>query len=174
MDPGTAATGYGVVARARDGALSLRECGVIRPRRGSTLAERLGCIFRGVNEVLDRHAPEAMAVEGIFHGKNARTAVVLAHARGSILLAAALREIAVAEYPPAEVKHSVVGTGRADKAQVGYMVQRLLRLSEPPRPADAADGIAVALCHCFRTRGAGAARSEGFSLRELARTRGVL
>ncbi len=174
MDPGTAATGYGVVAQARDGALSLRECGVIRPRRGSTLAQRLGCIFRGLEEVLDRHHPELMAVEGIFHGKNARTAVVLAHARGSILLAAALRDVPVAEYPPAEVKQSVVGTGRAQKTQVAFMVQRLLRLREPPQPADAADGIAVALCHCFRTRGAGGVASERFSLRELARSRGVV
>ena len=81
--------------------------------------------------------------------------MVLGHARGAVLLAAALRDIPVAEYPPAEVKSAVVGTGRATKDQVGFMLQRLLRLREAPRPEDAADGVAVALCHCFRGLGYG-------------------
>lgn len=150
VDPGTAATGYGVVARSGDGAVSLLECGVIRTGSKAPLPERLRDIYEGIIDVLDRHSPEAVAVEGVFFGKNVRSAVVLGHARGAILLAAALRQLDVVEYPPAEVKSAVVGHGSATKDQVGYMVQKLLRLKEPPKPHDAADGVAVALCHCFR------------------------
>ena len=153
IDPGTAVTGYGVVTRARDGLLSLSECGVIRTSSRAPLPERLRDIYEGVCELVDRHEPDAVAVEGVFFGKNVRTAVVLGHARGAILVAASLRDIAVAEYPPSEVKSAVVGAGRATKDQAGFRVQRLLRLREPPRPDDAADGVAVALCHHFRRQG---------------------
>lgn len=153
IDPGTAVTGYGVVTRARDGLLSLVECGVIRTAARAPLAERLREIHEGVCELVDRHEPDAVAVEGVFFGKNVRTAVVLGHARGAILVAASLRDVEVAEYPPSEVKSAVVGAGRATKDQVAFMVQRLLRLREPPRPDDAADGVAVALCHHFRRQG---------------------
>ena len=153
IDPGTAVTGYGVVTRARDGLLSLVECGVIRTAARAPLAERLRAIHEGVGELVDRHRPAAVAVEGVFYGKNVRTAVVLGHARGAVLVAAALRDVAVAEYPPSEVKSAVVGAGRATKDQVAFMVQRLLRLREAPRPEDAADGVAVALCHHFRRQG---------------------
>lgn len=153
IDPGTAVTGYGVVSRAADGALALVECGVIRTSARAPLPERLTQIFEGISELMDRHAPAAVAVEGVFFGKNVRTAVVLGHARGAILVAASLRGVHVAEYPPAEVKSAVVGTGRATKEQVGYMVKRLLRLRDQPRPDDAADGVAVAICHSFRGLG---------------------
>jgi crossover junction endodeoxyribonuclease RuvC len=158
IDPGTAVTGYGVVDRRDDGSVTLAECGVIRTDSRAELPERLRDIYQGVSELMDRHSPEAVAVEGVFFGKNVRTAVVLGHARGAILVAASLREIPVAEYPPSEVKSAIVGAGRATKDQVGFMVQRLLRLREPPRPHDAADGVAVALTHCFRGLGNVAAR----------------
>ncbi|CAN5748771.1 crossover junction endodeoxyribonuclease RuvC [soil metagenome] len=154
IDPGTAVTGYGVVSRKESGAIALSECGVIRTHAKAPLAERLCAIHEGIAELIQRHSPQTVAVEGVFFGKNVRTAVVLGHARGAILVAAALRGVAVAEYPPAEVKSAIVGTGRATKEQVQFMVQRLLRLREPPRPDDAADGVAVALCHCFRGFGA--------------------
>jgi crossover junction endodeoxyribonuclease RuvC len=153
VDPGTAATGYGVVQRNADGALSLVECGVIRTAARGPLAERLREIHLGLVEVIRRHRPAALAVEGVFYAKNVRTSVVLGHARGAALLAAALHDVPVAEYPPAEVKSAVVGVGRATKEQVAMMTMRLLRLREPPRPHDAADGVAVALCHCFRGGG---------------------
>lgn len=153
IDPGTAVTGYGVVSRARDGLLSLVECGVIRTSSRAPLATRLREIHNGVCEVVQRHRPDAVAVEGVFYGKNVRTAVVLGHARGAIMVAAALQNLDVAEYPPSEVKSAVVGAGRATKDQVGFMVQRLLRLREAPKPHDAADGVAVALCHHFRAGG---------------------
>jgi crossover junction endodeoxyribonuclease RuvC len=151
IDPGTALTGYGVVERSAGGTLHLAECGVIRTSPRSPLSRRLREIFEGVTELMDRHRPDAVAVEGVFFGKNARSAMVLGHARGAVLLAASLRDMDVAEYPPAEVKSAIVGSGRATKPQIGFMTQKLLRLREPPRPEDAADGVAVALCHCFRT-----------------------
>jgi crossover junction endodeoxyribonuclease RuvC len=168
VDPGTAVTGYGVVARAGDGAVSLRECGVIRTHARAPLAQRLRDIHEGILEVVSRAKPDVVAVESVFYAKNVRTSVVLGHARGVVLLAAALRGIDVAEYPPAEVKNAVVGAGAATKEQVGWMVQRLLRLKEPPKPHDAADGVAIALCHCFRGFGPAAqAKAQVAALRSM-------
>jgi crossover junction endodeoxyribonuclease RuvC len=148
VDPGAGTTGYGVVARRGDGAVSLLECGVIRTVPQSQLSSRLRELHDGIAEVLTRHACDVMAVEGVFYAKNVRTTVILGHARGAILLAAALRDLPVFEYSPAEIKSAVAGTGRATKEQIQFMVQRLLRLRTPPSPADAADGVAVALCQC--------------------------
>lgn len=148
VDPGAATTGYGVVAREGGGAVSLLECGVIRTEATSPLPVRLRQIYDGLGEVLKRHDVDAMAVEGVFYAKNARTSIILGHARGAILLAATLRDLPVFEYSPAEIKSAVAGTGRATKEQIQFMVQRLLRLRTPPSPNDAADGVAVALCHC--------------------------
>lgn len=148
IDPGAGTTGYGVVARAGGGAVSLLECGVVRTDPALPLARRLRDIHDGIVEVMGRHVVDAVAVEGVFYGKNARTTLVLGHARGAVLLAAALRDVQVVEYSPAEIKSAVCGTGRATKEQVQYMVQQMLRLKRAPQPADAADGVAVALCHC--------------------------
>jgi crossover junction endodeoxyribonuclease RuvC len=148
VDPGAGTTGYGVVSRRGDGAVSLLECGVVRTRPSDPLAYRLRLIYEGLTEVLTRHAAEVLAVESLFYAKNVRTTVVLGHARGAILLVGALHGLRVTEYSPAEVKSAVVGNGRAGKEQVQYMVQQLLRLRTLPRPADAADALAVALCHC--------------------------
>ena len=98
---------------------------------------------------LDRFSPAAVSVEEDFHGKNARSALTLGHARGAILLAAALRELPIAEYTAVEIKKAVTGNGRARKDQVAFMCQKQLRLKEVPTPADAADGVAAALCHCI-------------------------
>lgn len=152
LDPGTAATGYGLVSGdARQ--MELVECGVIRPGSSDPLPSRLREIHDGVLELIERLSPECLSVEGVFYGPNVRTAVVLGHARGVLVLAGALRELEVAEYPPAEIKMAVVGNGNASKDQVGFMVQRHLRLKEPPEPADAADGCAAAICHIFRGLG---------------------
>lgn len=159
IDPGAGTTGYGVVARQGGGAVSLLECGVIRTSPSDPLAQRLRELHDGIAAVLGRHAVEAVAVEGVFYGKNVRTTVVLGHARGAILLAAALRDLQVFEYSPAEIKNAVCGTGRATKEQVQYMTQQMLRLKHPPQPNDAADGVAAALCHC--SAGANLARVGG-------------
>ncbi len=159
VDPGTAATGYGVVVRSDGGAVSLVECGVVRTEASASLPRRLREIFEGIAELADRHAPDVVAVEDVFYGRNVRTTIVLGHARAAVMLAAALRDIEVAEYSASAVKNAIVGRGRAGKEQVQYMVQRLLRLKEPPRPHDAADGVAVALCHC-NTLSIGVARER--------------
>jgi len=146
IDPGTIATGYGVVRR--EGAtLALLECGVFRPTPKAPLHRRIREIFEGVDQVLERFVPDAVSVEAVFQGKNVRSALVLGHARGAVLVAASLRDLPIAEYAPREIKKAVVGTGGATKEQVGFMVQERLRLKEPPRPSDAADGVAAALCH---------------------------
>lgn len=113
------------------------------------MPQRLRDIFEALEELLERHEPDALAVEGVFYGRNVRTTVALGQARGVVLLAGARHELAVHEYSPAEVKNAITGTGRATKEQVQFMVQRLLRLRAAPSPPDAADGVAVALTHCF-------------------------
>jgi crossover junction endodeoxyribonuclease RuvC len=152
VDPGTRTTGYGVVFRAEGNDPSLVECGAIRSATQAPLAERLLEIFEGISEVIERTRPDVLCVEGVFYSRSVRTPVILGHARGAVMLAAAVRGIPVAEYPPAEVKSAVVGSGRAAKDQVAFMVQKHLSLAEPPQPSDAADGVAVALCHLFRSR----------------------
>ena len=129
--------------------MRLVECGVIRTSAGEPLASRIRDIYDGVIELIDRHGPFAVSVEEVFHGKNAKSALKLGHARGAILLAAAHREVIVAEYAPRQIKKAVVGTGNATKDQVGFMVKEQLRLRTTPSPADAADGVAAALCHCL-------------------------
>ena len=147
IDPGTAVTGYGVVESRPGGAVTLLECGVIKTSSSEPLPLRIREIFEGIREIIHRFHPWAMAVEDVFQGKNVRSALTLGHARGAILLAAALDDLTIAEYSPREIKSAVVGTGSATKDQVGYMVQRHLRLKNPPTPPDAADGVAAALCH---------------------------
>ncbi|HEU4878277.1 MAG TPA: crossover junction endodeoxyribonuclease RuvC [Gemmatimonadaceae bacterium] len=145
IDPGTAVTGYGVVSGDRGGQARLIECGIIRTKARDPLASRLQEIHSGVVELIQRHRPDMMSIEDVFYARNVRTTIVLGHARGVILLAAADAQIEIAEYPPAEIKKAVVGTGSATKEQVQFMVTRILRLKSPPQPADASDGVAAAL-----------------------------
>ena len=147
VDPGTAVTGYGVVESTTSHLGRLIECGVIRTRPGDSLPQRLQQIYEGIREITARLRPDVFAVEGVFYATNVRTTVVLGHARGVILLAGAHSDLPVIEYSPAQIKKAVVGRGAAVKPQVGYMVARLLNLKTPPKPADAADGVAVALTH---------------------------
>ena len=137
VDPGTQITGYGVVVRGGDSRPALVECGAIRPTAETPLAERLLEIFEGVSEVIERTRPDVLCVEGVFYGRNVRTTMILGHARSAVMLAAAVRRVPVIEYAPAEVKNSVVGSGRAGKEQVAFMVQKHLSLAEAPTPASA-------------------------------------
>lgn len=150
IDPGTAACGFGVVAVGTGLRARLIECGVIRTRPVDPLPNRLLVIFDAVNELVERHQPDALALENVFHGRNTRTALVLGHARGVIMVVAERAGVPVAEITPAEVKRAVTGTGRATKDQVGAMVMRLLNLKRAPTPSDAADGVAIALTHLMR------------------------
>lgn len=145
IDPGTAVTGYGVVEPSNQGVGDLIECGVIRTNPRRELWHRLDALHDGVLQLIDKHHPDTLALESVFYAKNVRTTIVLAHARGVILLAGARAGLAIVEFPPATVKKVVSGAGGATKSQVAYMVQRLLSLKEPPTPNDAADGVAVAL-----------------------------
>ena len=150
IDPGTAVTGYGVVA-LEGRVTTLVECGVIRTPPKERLPARLYDIHEGVRELIARHKPQMVAVEDVFYARNVRTTVVLGHARGVILLAAEEAGLDIREYPPAEIKKAITGSGAATKEQVQFMVMKLLRLSRAPEPADAADGVAAALCACLAT-----------------------
>jgi crossover junction endodeoxyribonuclease RuvC len=151
IDPGTAVTGYGVVSM--EGRMpTLVECGVIRTASKDALPARLRDIHDGVRELIARHRPDTVAVEDVFYARNVRTTVVLGHARGVILLAAAHANVDIREYPPAEIKKAIAGNGAATKQQVQFMVTKLLRLKHAPEPADAADGVAAALCACMAVR----------------------
>ena len=155
IDPGTAATGYGIVTDHSGeprGSLSLVECGVIRTAPRDGLSVRLCGLYDEVRAIIARHRPHVMAIEDVFYAKNVRTTIVLGHARGVILLAAQQSGMAIAEYPPAEIKKTVVGAGAATKEQVQFMVARLLRLKSAPQPNDAADGVAAALAHLLTAR----------------------
>src|SRR5436309_16075561 len=151
IDPGLASTGYGVVATGEaaggGGRIVALDGGVIRTPAERPYERRLAEIHGSVAALLDKHGPVAVALEELYFGQNARTAFAVGQARGVVMLAAGQRGIGCASYTPQQVKAAVCGTGRADKDQVGRMVQALLSLPEPPRPDHAADALAVAICH---------------------------
>ncbi len=150
VDPGSLRTGYGAVET--DGRRHrLIEMGALSPGQRLSLPEKLRHIHAGVAALVVRLRPDALAVEDVFHSANTRTALVLGHVRGVVLLAGAQAGIPVYEYPPATVKQQVTGFGRAEKSQVAFMVTRLLALSDDAPPGDATDALAVALClACLR------------------------
>jgi crossover junction endodeoxyribonuclease RuvC len=150
-DPGTAITGYGVVESDGDHLAALAY-GVITTPAGWGLAQRLQEIYRQLRALAAEWRPESAAVEELFFSKNARTALLVGHARGVGLLALADAGLPVHEYKPAEIKQAVTGYGAAPKPQVQSMVQHLLGLAEPPSPDDAADALAVAICHVHSAR----------------------
>lgn len=149
IDPGTAVTGFGAVAVDGRRRAELLECGVIRTSPRVSLVLRLLEIHEGVEELIARLSPAVMSIESAFQGKNVRSAMTLGQARGAIIVAAARCGVEVAEYSPRAIKRAVTGTGSATKEQVAYMVRRHLRLRADPKPSDAADGIAAALCHAY-------------------------
>jgi crossover junction endodeoxyribonuclease RuvC len=146
IDPGSERTGYGCVET--DGRRHrLVTCGAIAARPGEAFPERLARIHRELTAILGQCRPECVAVENLFHAANVRSALKLGHARGAAIVAAVEAGCAVVEYTPAEIKRAVVGYGRAEKHQVAQMVKLLLGLDAPPSPFDAADALAVAICH---------------------------
>jgi crossover junction endodeoxyribonuclease RuvC len=152
IDPGTAITGYGLVRDLPDGSLSVVDYGVIETPAHSEMPSRLLEMHRGLTEVLLLHRPDSAAVEKLFFSKNVRTAISVGQGRGVALLALAQAGVPVGEYTPTEVKQAVVGYGGADKNQVQQMVRALLNLPEIPRPDDAADALAIAICHLNSAR----------------------
>ncbi|MFZ5585989.1 MAG: crossover junction endodeoxyribonuclease RuvC [Thermodesulfobacteriota bacterium] len=160
LDPGSVRTGWGVVEVMAGGRLRLVAGGTIASGGRQPMPERLLKIHRELGEIIARHRPGEVAVEGVFASLNPRTAIVLGQARGAALLAGALAGLPVYEYPPASVKKALVGTGRAEKRQVRVMVEALLNESLPPPSEfslDASDALAIAMCHlqsrALRARG---------------------
>lgn len=151
VDPGTATTGYGLVDDPDD-VLTMVAYGVISTTPAHTMPVRLRSIYEQLSGIISQFHPEAVAVEELFFSRNVTTAIAVGQARGVVLLAAAEADIPVFEYKPQVVKQAIVGYGRADKAQVQQMVRMLLNLEEIPRPDDAADAIAIAVCHHHSAR----------------------
>jgi crossover junction endodeoxyribonuclease RuvC len=150
IDCGTEVTGFGVVEACDRRGLPQLQCnamGAIRLPKTRPLPERLDQVFRELSAEIERWRPDAVAIEEVFYSVNAKSALKLGQVRGVALLAAARQGIPVAEYAPLKIKSSVVGYGLAKKEQVQFMVARLLGLAEPPQPADAADALAIAICH---------------------------
>jgi crossover junction endodeoxyribonuclease RuvC len=152
IDPGSERTGYGCVET--DGTRhQLVICGILSSPAHTRFADRLLIIHTGLAALLAEHRPDCVAIESIFHARNVRSALRLGHARGIALLAASQAGLPIAEYAPTEIKRAVVGFGRAEKHQVGRMVELLLGLDAMPSPHDAADALAVAICHVHSSSG---------------------
>jgi crossover junction endodeoxyribonuclease RuvC len=160
IDPGTAITGYGLVRETRD-RLYLVDSGVVTTRAGQPLPKRLQIIYGGLTAIIRQHEPDVAAVEELFFSRNVRTALSVGHARGVTLLALADADLPIHEYKPLEVKQAVAGYGGADKQQVQEMVRMLLNLERAPQPDDAADAVAVAVCHIHSARMAALIASAG-------------
>ena len=152
IDPGSDRTGYGCI-ETTGGRHHLVICGSLSAPARSTFPEKLRHVHAGLATLLARHRPDCVAVENIFHARNVRSALKLGHARGVVLLAAAQAGLPIAEYAPTEIKLAVVGFGRAEKHQVQQMIKLLLGLDAVPSPHDAADALAVAICHVHSATG---------------------
>lgn len=150
IDPGLNVTGYGIIELAGDASPQLYRYGHIKTNGRKTLSERIFQIYSTLNELILEHHPQVMAIEDIFYAENVKTAIVMGHARGAAMVAGMNNGLNVYEYTAREVKMSVVGNGAASKAQVKFMVQRLLNQREAIKPDDASDALAVAICHWHR------------------------
>ena len=158
LDPSSTSTGYGLVRR-RGRALEYAGCGCFRPRAGVPFEERLQAIYDGLRTLLQSESPDAVALESSFYGRDADAAGKLGEARGVLRLALVQAGLDTTLYAPAEIKKAVVGNGQASKEQVQMMVARLLKLKQLPRPLDASDALAIAVCHL--NRGARAVAGAG-------------
>ena len=146
IDPGTATTGFGLISKT-GAKLTLSDCGVISTPKTLDMPKRLTILFDDLTEIIKHHQPDAVAVEKLFFTSNITTAMSVSQARGIILLVAAQQNIPVAEYTPLQVKMSATGYGKATKKQVQEMVKKILKLNTTPKPDDAADALAIAICH---------------------------
>ena len=147
IDCGTEFTGYGVVELGHDGKLICLTCGAIKLSSRDAMSSRLAIIFEGLGRIITQHRPDNVAIEDVFYALNVKSALKLGQVRGVAMLAASSAGLNVSEYSPLSIKSAVVGYGRAEKQQVQHMVTRLLNLAETPEPADAADALAIAICH---------------------------
>lgn len=152
VDPGSSVTGYGLVVTNLGDEISLLDYGIIKTDPGFQQEEKLKKIYNGLVKVIKNASPDEFAIEEAFYSKNVKTTMVIGQVRGVAILAAAQARIPVAEYSPREIKQSIVGSGNASKSQVQFMVKNLLELKEIPESEDAADALAVALCHAQKIK----------------------
>ena len=152
IDPGTAITGWGVVEGGDGDDLQMVAAGVVRTAAGTPLPQRLQIIYNDLTALIKEWQPETSAIEELFFSKNAKTALTVGHGRGVAMLALANANLSITEYKPLEVKQAVTGHGGADKQQIQQMVKLLLSLEDIPRPDDAADALAIAICHVHSAR----------------------
>ncbi|RMF56724.1 MAG: crossover junction endodeoxyribonuclease RuvC [Calditrichaeota bacterium] len=152
IDPGLSVTGYGVIEIVNQKVICRGFGGIYNKGRKKEIADKLQTIYDGVCQVIDEFHPQVCAIEEVFYHENVNTAIVMGHARGVAMVAARKSGLEVFEYAAREIKMSIVGFGAASKHQVQAMVQSLLQMSQPPRPQDAADALAVALCHYHRLK----------------------
>ena len=146
VDPGSQRTGYGCI-ETRDSRHHVVVCGALTPPQRVPLPDKLLAVHRGLSDLLAQHRPDAVAIEDLFYARNARSALILGHVRGVLMLAASEASVPIWEYSPTEVKRAVVGYGRAEKRQVQQMVTLLLGMRTAPTPLDVSDALAVAVCH---------------------------
>jgi crossover junction endodeoxyribonuclease RuvC len=147
IDPGTASTGYGLIRQSQNDQLELVDYGLISTAAGQSMPTRLLDLYSALSDVLERYQPDSAAVEQIFFQRNVKTALIVGQARGVALLSLAKMDVTVDEYTPSEIKLAVSGYGNADKIQMQTMVKALLKMDHLPKPDDAADALAVAICH---------------------------
>jgi crossover junction endodeoxyribonuclease RuvC len=152
IDPGTATTGYGLVRQADDGSLQAVEFGAILTPADMAMPARLASLYEQLQAIILLHRPDSSAVEKLFFQKNVKTALSVGQGRGVVLLALAQAKLPIGEYTPNEIKQAVTGYGSADKQQIQEMVKLLLGLEKRPKPDDAADALAVAICHLHSSR----------------------
>ncbi len=147
FDPGLATLGYGVISKDERGKVQMLDYGIISTPKDENLAVRLAMLEKGIKQVIDKFKPDEIAVEELFFAKNVKTGIAVAHARGVLLLTATKECGKLFEYTPLQIKQALTGYGRAEKNQIQQMVKSTLKLKAIPRPDDAADALAVALCH---------------------------
>lgn len=151
IDPGTGITGFGVVDAVKD-TYKIIDGGVIRTPAHTPMSERLVTIYESVNELISEHKPQVLSIEKLFFARNVTTAMTVSQARGVVILAAQLAEMQVYEYTPLQIKQAITGYGKADKNQMQEMIKILLGLNVIPKPDDAADALAAAVCHAMNEK----------------------
>ena len=167
IDPGLATLGYGVIEKDERGNFRALDCGVVLTPKEEGLPVRLAILEEGVKKVLDKYHPDEVAMEELLFSKNITTGIAVAHARGVALLTCVKECGKLYEYTPMQIKQALTGYGKADKKQIQSVVTSMLRLKEVPKPADAADALAIALCHGFSNR-----FGELFAVGNMTRTKG--
>ena len=167
LDPGLATLGYGVIEKDEKGNSKAVDCGVIVTPKEETLPVRLAMLEEGLVKLLTKYKPDEVAIEELFFSKNITTGIAVAHARGVTLLTCAKHSGRLYEYTPMQIKQALTGYGKADKQQMQSVVTSLLKLKSVPKPDDAADALAVALCHAFTSR-----FGELFAVGNMTRTKG--